>query len=279
MRIVSAERTPEAAPDPCVVCGHELWCHQREGAQPSAWNCNGHGPVCVRFASTIAAAEAKVLVERAIDQPPLIAAGLADQVAPDPRTLADYIPCPKPVTFSTDRSAAVVEEHWTGPTATCQKAAARVSGSIDVRGTPLKCRASWAEFSCDKPAGHRGKHHTFDGAHSWYQMDVPGLDASRTTVAKLYGIEPAPLHRLGEVPRALRALASQIAFGSSKPGRTVGDWRPAYSSAQGRSELIDKILRHALALAAGELLDEDGRPHAAAVLADTAFLLELEGGS
>lgn len=87
----------------------------------------------------------------------------------------------------------------------------------------------------------------------------------------------APLHRLGEVPRALRALALQIEHGDDRAGREPGDWRKAYAGDQGRAELISKALRHLVDLAAGELLDEHGRPNGVAALADLAYLVELEG--
>lgn len=82
----------------------------------------------------------------------------------------------------------------------------------------------------------------------------------------------APLDRLGEVPRALRALASQIEYGSSKPGREPGDWRRLK-----RHEFIAKALRHLVDAAAGELLDPEGRSHLVAAMTDCALAVEMEG--
>lgn len=80
----------------------------------------------------------------------------------------------------------------------------------------------------------------------------------------------APLDRLGEIPRAIGALASQIAYGGDKHG--VGDWR-TYS----REYWLAKILRHALAAASGEILDEEGRPHLVAIMTCAGMATELEG--
>jgi hypothetical protein len=86
--------------------------------------------------------------------------------------------------------------------------------------------------------------------------------------------DAAPLHRLGEIYRALRGVASQIQFGAEKPGRATGDWRKLTVE-----QLLDKALRHTLARARGELLDEDGRPHLVAAATDLLLAIELEGAN
>lgn len=97
-----------------------------------------------------------------------------------------------------------------------------------------------------------------------------GLESSATLV-----VEPpakAPMDRIGEVPRAMRALALQIAYGATRPGRAPGCWQRLT-----RAELIGKALRHLIDAASGEVLDESGRSHLVAAMTDCAFAVEMEG--
>lgn len=107
----------------------------------------------------------------------------------------------------------------------------------------------------------------------WLQRNCVLCTCERKREAMLKPIKPAkaPLERLGEVEYALGELAAQIAFGSSKQGRVVGDWRKL-----SRLELIGKAIRHLLSAAAGQKLDAEGRSHLVAALADCAMAVEQE---
>lgn len=87
----------------------------------------------------------------------------------------------------------------------------------------------------------------------------------------------APMQFVLDFPRALAALAYQLEFGAAKNGRGRGDWRTCYTPTADHLEPLAKAMRHILARANGEILDEDGRPHAVAALADLAIFVELEG--
>lgn len=85
----------------------------------------------------------------------------------------------------------------------------------------------------------------------------------------------APLEHLGDIGRALTALAYQLEHGANRPGRKRGDWVEAYAEHR-RMELLGKAARHLLARMGGQILDEHGRPHAVAAAADLMLFVELE---
>lgn len=136
----------------------------------------------------------------------------------------------------------------------------------------------WCQLIWPHTADHRDGDATFPstgaGMLAYSQARQRELaaetDAIRATAAAR--AMKAPLDRLGEIPRAIRALASQIAYGSAKDGRTPGDWRQLT-----REELLAKALRHLLDAATGEMLDADGRSHLVAAMTNCAFAVELEG--
>jgi hypothetical protein len=79
-----------------------------------------------------------------------------------------------------------------------------------------------------------------------------------------------PLRLLGRVRRAVNALCLQMAWGDTKHGAPGCQRAP--------QELVEKAQRHLLAFQAGELLDEEQRPHLAAAMANIAYAIEhLEG--
>lgn len=138
-----------------------------------------------------------------------------------------------------------------------------------------RCQAQWTsaslgiEHTCKLTGWHSGPHRDRDA--SWPRMDKP---AGPESVSALV-VEPpakAPMDRLGEVPRAMRALALQIAYGATRPGRAPGCWQRLT-----RAELIGKALRHLIDAASGEVLDESGRSHLVAAMTDCAFAVEMEG--
>lgn len=98
---------------------------------------------------------------------------------------------------------------------------------------------------------------------------------------KRHDIEPpgaaqkAPLEHLGDIGRALTALAYQLEHGATRPGRKRGDWALAYAEHR-RMELLGKAARHLLARMGGQILDEHGRAHATAAAADLMLFVELE---
>src|SRR5215831_14361753 len=83
-----------------------------------------------------------------------------------------------------------------------------------------------------------------------------------------------PLEYLGDLCRALEALAHQLDFGARRPGRARACWRAIYD--QDRDLIIAKALRHLLRRLTGEKIDKDNRLHVVAALADVAILAELE---
>lgn len=116
---------------------------------------------------------------------------------------------------------------------------------------------------------------------TWQMRLRPGQSPPATVVDGTFyiGSNKPPLEYLGDVTLALNALALQLEFGATRPGRKRGCWRQVYAEPEKRQEVFGKVLRHVLAAMSGEVLDEHQRPNLVAAMTNLVILVELQASS